>query len=308
MIGIIILNYKTSDETIDCVESIRNNTKCNYKIYIVDNNSPDDSFYQLSLRFHDSSDVILLKSEKNGGYSAGNNIGISRALSDNADVIILSNSDVIFYDGSIDHMYKYLKNNNNIGILGPKVMLENGKMQNSPRKNYTFKNYLFGKKPFLFIDFKQTMKDSYFNNYEYDSELIFNGFVAGCCIALTKEYFESCGLLDEEVFLYYEEPILSYKALNAGLQTCVLPQAVVLHKCSVSIGKQISAFSRYHRYYSSMYMLKKYTGINNFQLLFIFLLNLAPFLTNSLTKRDYRVLLKEYLQNGVKLFQINNKM
>jgi GT2 family glycosyltransferase len=302
MIGIIILNYKTYNETIDCVQSIRKSTTCSYKIYIVDNNSPNDSYNQLYAKFHNCDDIVLIESKENGGYSAGNNIGIKKALSDGAEAVILSNSDVIFYQESIDNMYSYLKINKNIGILGPKILLENNNIQNSPRKNYSFVNYLFGKKPFIYLDIKGIRKDTYFTNYMYDSELVFKGLVSGCCIALTKEYFDLCGYLDENSFLYFEEAMISIKAVNTELQTCVLPQAVVLHKCSVSIGKQDSAFSRFHRYYSSLYMLRKYVGINKFQFTLALMINYIPFLFNSFFKREYRSLLKKFTKQCFSLY------
>ena len=70
----------------------------------------------------------------------------------------------------------------------------------------------------------------------------------------------------KEHFLYFEESIIANKAKNTELFSCVLPKSIVLHKSSLSIGNPNTAFSRYHRYYSSMYMLKKYEGINNIQL------------------------------------------
>ncbi|ULT56778.1 glycosyltransferase family 2 protein [Neobacillus drentensis] len=302
MIGIVILNYKTWEETIECVESIRKSTKCRYKIYIVDNKSPDDSYIQLYSKFQDSDDVVLINSNENGGYSAGNNIGIKQALLDGAEAVILSNSDIIYFENSIDFMYEYLKSNKNIGILGPKVILENNTIQNSPRKNYTFKNYLFSKKPFIFLDFQGIKRKTYFTDYDYDRELVFKGLVSGCCMVLTKEYFELCGFLDENVFLYFEEAIVSNKAINTELKTCVLPQANVLHKGSVSIGKQ-SAFSRFHRYYSSLYMLRKYVGINKLQFTFILFLNYIPFVINSFYKKEYRRMLKKFTKQCFSLYR-----
>ncbi|MNI44306.1 Glycosyl transferase family 2 [compost metagenome] len=285
------------------MESIRKTTKSDYKIYIVDNNSANDSYIKLYSTFNNCClDVVLIESKTNGGYSVGNNIGIKKALSDGANVVILSNSDIIYFENSIDSMYTYLNNNKNIGILGPKVILENNEIQESPRKNYTFNNYIFGKKPFIYFDYKYVRKNTYFDHYKYDNDLVFKGLVSGCCIALTKEYFEICGLLDDNIFLYYEESIIAHKAFNTNLHTCILPSAVVLHKSSVSIGNPDSAFSRYHRYYSSMYMLKKYVKISNLKLLLVFLINFIPFLINSISKKEYRDLMLSFIKKCLKLF------
>lgn len=304
MIGIVILNYNTLKETIECVKSIVKTTISNYKIYIVDNNSLDNSYVSLCNLYSNSKVIVVLQSKINGGYSAGNNIGIKNALNEGAKAILLSNSDVIYYENSIDKLYQYLIAHEEIGIIGPKILLSDGSIQKSPRKNYTFLNYILGKKPFKYFDYKQRLKEVYFENYEYDKELIFMGLVSGCCIGLSKKYFELCGLLDEGTFLYFEEAIIAIKAKNKNLYTCVLPNSVVMHKCSLSIGNQNSAFSRFHRYYSSMYMLKKYKIVNNFMLLIIIFINIVPFIAK-VQDTQYRKYFLIYITNVFKLFWVN---
>lgn len=305
MIGIVILNYNTEKETIECVKSIKETTTSNYKIYIVDNNSNDNSFINLYNLYSESRCIEVLQSKINGGYSAGNNIGIKKALSEGAKAILLSNSDIIYYKNSIDELYHYLATNEDIGIIGPKILLESGSIQESPRQNYTFYNYLIGKKPFKYFDFKKKVDEVYFRNYKYDKELVFEGLVSGCCIGFSKKYFDLCGLLDEGTFLYFEEAIIAIKAKNKKLYTCVLPKSIVMHKCSLSIGNQNSAFSRYHRYYSAMYMLKKYLKTNNWMLLIILLVNTAPFLIK-IHDTQYRKYFKSFIIKVLKLFRVNS--
>ena len=153
MIGIIILNYNTQNETVECVESIIKTTTSKYKIYIVDNCSSDNSYAHLSKMYSNSKAIEVIKSESNRGYSAGNNIGIKKALEEGAEIVILSNSDIVYFENSIDEINKYLDSNKNIGILGPKIILQDNSIQDSPRQNYNFANYLLGKKPFKFLDF-----------------------------------------------------------------------------------------------------------------------------------------------------------
>lgn len=303
MIGIVILNYNTQEETVECVESIVKTTNSNYKIYIVDNNSKDKSYERLKRLYLNYDSIEVIKSEKNDGYSAGNNLGIKKALSDGADVIFLSNSDIVFHENSLDAMYEYLLKNQNIGIIGPKIILKNGSIQKSPRHNYNFKNYIFTKKPFKILDCNNNFKKTYFENYDYKQELIFDGLVSGCCIGLTNKYFDLCGLLDESTFLYFEESIIAIKASEVDLKTCLYPKSSVLHKSSLSIGNQNSAFSRYHRYYSSTYMLYKYAKINRIQLIFIFLLNLSPLVLYGIFDKKYREFAKMYIERTIKLIK-----
>ena len=67
MTGIIILNYNSFECTLRCVQSILKNEKNdNYKIYIVDNASNDDSFCNLQKTYNCFDKVTLLESKKMG--------------------------------------------------------------------------------------------------------------------------------------------------------------------------------------------------------------------------------------------------
>lgn len=97
-LGVVILNYKSYDVTLDCLAKME---KLNLvdDIIVVDNNSPNDSYQklqaaQLGHRWK------LLQSGENRGYSAGNNIGIRYLMEHTDDDIIgIVNPDVSFDDG-----------------------------------------------------------------------------------------------------------------------------------------------------------------------------------------------------------------
>ncbi len=304
MIGIVILNYKTWNDTVKCVESIIETAHVEYKIYVVDNNSPDDSYIQLKSKFNYFNNVCIVKSYRNGGYSAGNNIGIRLALSDGADALLLTNSDIIFFENAIDSIYKCILDNPQVGVVGPKVLLQDGGVQHLIRENYTFFNYIFSKKPLVYLKFLNINNKTMYGGYKYDNDLLFFGCLSGCCICLSTKCLEKIGLLDESIFLYYEEAIIGYKAKQNNMLTCFKHEACVLHKSSSSIGSKNSAFSRFHRYYSSLYVLRKYVGINSLEYTLVFLINYIPFLLSAIVKNEYRLLLKKFTKSCLKLYRV----
>ena len=93
MVYVVLVNYCHPEVTIECVESIRKSKGIRYKILIVDNDSPDDSINILQ-QCH-GEDVVILKAEKNEGFSSGNNVGIRYALCEGARYILLLNNDTI---------------------------------------------------------------------------------------------------------------------------------------------------------------------------------------------------------------------
>mgnify|MGYP001048890872 CR=1 FL=1 len=81
-IGIIILNYNSYDDTINCVNSIFNfsNEKRFFKIYVVDNASIDESGDMLVKKYNNYSNISVILNSKNTGYAHGNNIRIKNFL------------------------------------------------------------------------------------------------------------------------------------------------------------------------------------------------------------------------------------
>ena len=60
-LAFVILQYMASDETIECIYSIRDHVGVDdYKIIVVDNASPDDSYEKVKNIFGQDQDVILL--------------------------------------------------------------------------------------------------------------------------------------------------------------------------------------------------------------------------------------------------------
>ena len=79
---IIVLNYNAYKDTIECLESIQNIDSKFYKIILVDNASTDSSLIKIKKWISNSSynNIDIIKSDFNGGYASGNNLGIKYAL------------------------------------------------------------------------------------------------------------------------------------------------------------------------------------------------------------------------------------
>jgi len=75
-ICILVLNWNGAEDTIDCVESLKNVTYPNVETVVIDNGSSDDSVHLIE-KAH--SDVTILKLESNLFYGGGNNAGLQWA-------------------------------------------------------------------------------------------------------------------------------------------------------------------------------------------------------------------------------------
>ena len=97
-VAAVILNYRNYLDTIECVESILNNSYSLKGIVIVENGSDNESYVRIMNRFNKEPSVVILKNNKNLGYAKGNNIGICYARKQmGAKFVLVVNNDTIFY-------------------------------------------------------------------------------------------------------------------------------------------------------------------------------------------------------------------
>ena len=254
MVAVIVLNYNTPYQTIECVNSIIMNEK-SVEIIVVDNCSTDDSANILEKYCHGLENVNFIITKYNGGYSYGNNYG-AKFISDKVEKIVFSNSDVIFKNNTIEFMENMLDSDNKLAVVGPSVIsLENKEIQFA-RRPITCVDYLLGRRPFCWL----SINSGRFIRWNRKGRIRFAGMVCGCCFMIKRSVFEELNGFDENVFLYAEEDILAYKLKESNYTAGICPQAKVLHKHSQSISKRGQAFLRKYSLLSPLYALKVFDG------------------------------------------------
>lgn len=228
-IYIILLNYNSADDTIECIESIRENeTKLNYEIVVVDNKSQDNSIQKLEK----INNIKLIKSDENNGFASGNNIGIKYAIENGAQYILLLNNDTIIEKNAISILEEQLNNHNELGIIGSRIMYYDNK---------ELINYCGGEIDWLkATSIHNNYKQKFNNNME---KFFYTNFITGCCMLIKKEVFEKVGYLPEEYFMYYEDVDFCVRVKEAGYKLGIDTSSVIYHKVSASSGGEESAFS-----------------------------------------------------------------
>ena len=120
--AIVILNYNSEEDTIRYVKEIEN-FKCINTIIVVDNLSPKPNTME-KLETLKSEKVHVIRSEKNGGYSYGNNYGLKylENLNENFDYIVISNPDVSVKENVFDNCFKELNENEKMAVVAPRML------------------------------------------------------------------------------------------------------------------------------------------------------------------------------------------
>ena len=92
-IFVVVLNFNGYKDTRNCIDSLKKVSYPNFEIVVVDNASEDNSVERLKDEF---SDIEFIISNENLGYAGGMNMGAKFGLKNNADLVLLTNNDVVF--------------------------------------------------------------------------------------------------------------------------------------------------------------------------------------------------------------------
>lgn len=297
MIAAIILNYITWETTISCIESIRKTCDV-VKIYVIDNDSPNDSYNILYNKYKDDEDINVFNSGGNLGYAKGNNFGALKAINDKYEILLFTNNDIVFEENAINKMIDTLFENKKISSLAPLIKSINGEIESLPliATVSTF-DYLLSytrlNKIARIIKKENLVKEKYELKITKDLPLNKIYRFSGCCFMIRSKDFEDVGMFDENTFLYFEEDILCYKLEKRGFQSYHKSDAVIQHHHGKTTGSN-NFLVESEMFISEMYYFTKYKNINYFYLTFLYLDRIITPLINIL-KKKYKISSKEYV-------------
>jgi len=220
---IVILNYNSHEDTIECVKQCRNITYNNYRIIVVDNNSTDDSYKIIE---NNLKDVILLKSDINKGYGYGNNIGIKAALAEGAEYICILNSDVLVEKDFLEPLIDSFEKEGKLGIVGPCVC----EYDNKERVQATGSSL----NPYFGLA-RSINKGELYSNIKSTSINV--DYIGGACLLFKSEILSKIGCIPENYFLFFEETEFCYKARKHGYNCRCISSSRVYHKGSATISQ-----------------------------------------------------------------------
>ena len=300
-IGFVILNYNSWNQTYECLESIqKSNISIDYKIYLVDNCSSDEMPNSVLLQIS-KYDIIYLKTDSNRGFSAGNNVGLKKAIEDKCDYYVISNNDVVLCHGVIEKLIDDFALENDVGIVGPRVNLPDGNMQETHLGcKMTLKGkylYLLRKTPLRLIS-KKFVSDYIISEEQIEPRFVYG--VSGCFFLIRKECLENVGLLDEGTFLYEEENILSVKMENNHWKTIYDPTVSILHNHGQSTKQKAFAYSC--QIESEVYYCKQYLHNSKFLIFPLYLIRVVKYFMKSLVDSEYRSYCRQMLLRTINAF------
>lgn len=282
-VSVILLNYNGWQDTVACLESVFGCGYSNYSVVIVDNGSTDSSLRELEgyceshlvrkiikkcefiheplaeferssmniSRMEESSwespdsrtPLTIIACPTNGGYAAGNNIGLRFAMdSQMPDYFLILNNDTLVGKGFLKEMVEVGEIDGEFGALGPRIHDCNNQERIAIVRKSDFDLWTGG-----FELFSSTTRES------VPSSFGAVGWLSGCCLLVKNDSLRRVGFLDERYFLYGEDTDWCIRMRRAGLKLIYVPSATICHRAATSRTRPMS----YYYFARNLFLLEK---------------------------------------------------
>ncbi len=238
-VRVIILNYRTPELAVACLQSLVAETERfpEFHVVVVDNDSQDGSAATIGAAIAEQGWdwATLIPLTQNGGYASGNNAAIrpALALEQPPEYFHILNPDTVVQPGAVQTLVEFMAQHPEVGIAGSRLQDPDGTPQCSA---FRFPNLLgeiegglrLGTISKLLADWRvvQPIPEA---NAQTD-------WVAGASMIVRRQVFETAGLMDDDYFLYYEEVDFCLAAARAGWSCWYVPASCVVHYVGKSTG------------------------------------------------------------------------
>jgi N-acetylglucosaminyl-diphospho-decaprenol L-rhamnosyltransferase len=219
LVSAIVLNYRMPQDTVRCVRALLKQTMIErMEILIVDNHSKNDSIGVIRNTFETTPHVRMLETNRNIGYGKGNTTAINQA---HGTYLLIINPDNELEAQGLRKMIDAMEQDVNIGILGPKLIHEDGTVRDSYRTFPTLTD-VFIKRTFLKKFFQRRMH-RYLQHGEDHTKMRDVDWLAGACLLMRHDLFEQLDGFDPRFFLFFEDTDLCRRCWNMGKRVVYFP-------------------------------------------------------------------------------------
>ena len=213
-------------------------------IYVIDNDSTDDSIDFLSTEFPEVNPII---NTENLGYAGGYNAGLKGIKE---ELICLINNDTRVTKNWLPPIINFFKNNSNTGIVQPHILDE---------KDPSLFEYAGAAGGYIDRFGYPFCRGRIFDQIEQDqgqyegNQNIF--WASGACFFIRNALFQKLDGFDEDFFMHQEEIDLCWRANNAGSEVYCVGVSKVYHLGGASLPD--SPLKVFYNYRNATYMLLK---------------------------------------------------
>jgi N-acetylglucosaminyl-diphospho-decaprenol L-rhamnosyltransferase len=237
---IAIVNYHGAALTIDCLQSLKSELAALDGAYVAvcENGSGSAEAMRLreaidAHRFRDR--ITLTTLPVNRGFTGGNNAVIVGELAseDAPEAVLLLNNDTIVRPGAIQSLVRFMRERSDVGVCGSRLEYPDGQSQRAARRVLTPAS-----------EFESSIRLGVVSRVlsrwtiapaERD-EPHECGWVPGAALMIRRDVFHAIGLLDEDLYTYFDDVDFCLRARRAGWPTWFVPESRIVHLVGKTTG------------------------------------------------------------------------
>ncbi len=245
LVSVIALNYNQTAVTCEFLKSLKGVTYKNLEVIVVDNASKEDPTDMIMSTYLE---VRLIRSDKNLGFTGGNNLGIEASQ---GAYIFIVNNDTEVTPGIFEKLLAPFQQDQKIGMVSPKIYFyqQPNTIQYagfSAVNPFTGRNRGIGNKE---------------EDHGQHDRSGFTHYAHGAAMMVSREVIEQVGMFPDIFFIYYEELDWSSQVTKAGYKIYYQAEASLYHKESMTMGKESAIKAYYHNRNRILFMRRHSTPL-----------------------------------------------
>ena len=225
-VAVIVINWNGEKDSLECIDLLKKQSR-QHTIIAVDNGSTDEFASKVTEKHKD---VVLIRNDRNLGFSGGANTGMRHAIEHNFTYVALINNDARPEKNWLKNLTETLDNDKTSGIATCKLLRLDGRFD-STGDQYTIWGLAYPRG-------RDEMDEGQFHQKEY--VFAASGGASLYRVAMLRDV----GVFDDDFFAYYEDVDLSFRAQLRGWKVVYQPKSVAHHQIGGTSGK-IKGFTTY---------------------------------------------------------------
>ena len=231
-VSIVVLSWNTRDLLRNCLRALEADPhRAEHQLIVVDNGSDDQSPEMVELEFPD---VLLIRNGRNLGYAEGNNVGIRAAR---GRYVLLLNSDTEAGPESLSRLADFLESHPLCGAVGSQLFEPDGTVQRACMRFPTLAVLIgydtcFGRR----VPLKRAIDNYFYREFDHLSSRDVDQ-PPGAALMVPKRLYDSIGLLDPDLYLFFNDVDLCRRIRRAGYTIHYLVESKILHHGGASTSR-----------------------------------------------------------------------
>lgn len=221
-LSLAIVTYNNSKTIENTIKSIVKNipNEYDYKIYVIDNNSKDNTL-DLVRKIKGNIEIIELKDNKGFGY--GHNAILDLI---NSKYHFVVNPDIEIEDtNQIRKMVNFLEKNKDIGMLSPLILNPDRSIQYLCKRNPTVFDMCIR---WISPKFFKKRQDKYVMKETGYNKIMQINYASGAFMVFRTEIYKTIRGFDDSFFMYLEDADIT-RRVNEVSKAVFYPDARVIH-------------------------------------------------------------------------------